>query len=340
MRLYSIDGFESFIQPRNDGRRSGGVAFYVRSELEISVETEKRITTGNIIILEVSLKQPNKQTVKNHEKVQLMLIYRDCTSSKRIFVQELEEIINQHNKRNSVILGDINIDILNNSESSEYLNMLLDSGFISRQNLPSRDSSCLDHVMVRSQTLDTEANILGTQISDHQMITVEIKSSLGFEKRKRKSETTSFVDQNKLIELLRERYKTGKFTIDDRSDVDTDYNNLITLLQDCQEKSRKQIRKTNKLQRPRHEWTTKELLKLIHQKTEAYNLHRKNRENYELKKNFKDLSARVKRELRRAKVKYYSGMLDANRNKPKQFWKVVNGVRSTENKKDGMVYRK
>lgn len=57
-----------------------------------------------------------------------MLVYRNCKSSRRNFILELEEIINENRREMSVIMDDIlYIDILNIiTESAEWTNNYVD----------------------------------------------------------------------------------------------------------------------------------------------------------------------------------------------------------------------
>jgi hypothetical protein len=73
-------------------------------------------------------------------------------------------------------ISDININILNQQDSAEYLNiMLMTSGLKSELNEPTRDDSCLDHVMVRGQHLQIKTSILENNvITDHLPIHIKI----------------------------------------------------------------------------------------------------------------------------------------------------------------------
>lgn len=171
LKLYNIAGYRSFIQPRKDGRRSGGVVMYLKNHLKI-IETEcLSSVTGNFL----------KMKIKQHDVViTLILLYRDCSSSKTTFVNELERIIDLED-HNVILLGDMNINIFDKKESSDYLNVLRSSGYSSKQNSPTRDRNCLDHVMVKSsskniqQQITVQIQFLDISITDHSafLLTIE-----------------------------------------------------------------------------------------------------------------------------------------------------------------------
>ncbi|KAL3281205.1 hypothetical protein HHI36_004420 [Cryptolaemus montrouzieri] len=54
-------------------------------------------------------------------------------------------------KENSLIIGDINMDLIRDSEIREqYLNVMSEFDFIPAINLPTRERACMDHIFVRS----------------------------------------------------------------------------------------------------------------------------------------------------------------------------------------------
>jgi hypothetical protein len=74
---------------------------------------------------------------------------------------------------------------------------------------------------------------------------------------------------------------------------------------------------------------TTKLLKLVQKKSAAYKEHRQCRTNEHLKSKFQDLSAKVKKEIRKVKISYYSRKLEENEINPKEYWNIVNEVRRT-----------
>ena len=80
----------------------------------------------------------------------------------------------ENEEKNTIILGDINLNILNDKDSSEYLNITAAKGFVSKFNKPTRDNNCLDHILVRSQILEVNVNRLEEQISDHAILQIRV----------------------------------------------------------------------------------------------------------------------------------------------------------------------
>ena len=51
-----------------------------------------------------------------------VLLYRDCTSSKPQFVDSLEQLLQSESMNDIILMGDVNINLLNDGESAEYHN--------------------------------------------------------------------------------------------------------------------------------------------------------------------------------------------------------------------------
>jgi len=114
--------------------------------------------------------------------------------------------------------------------------------------------------------------------------------------------------------------------------VDEMFDRLFTTIQGCREKAVKTIKcKNRKMRQP---WATKELLALVVEKSIAYKRHQADINNLELRNEYKEMSARVKREIRRAKTNYYSEQLDKYLDNPKKYWEIVNGVRGASDRQD------
>ena len=83
LKLYSLNGYNSFIQPRMDGRRSGGVVMYVKDYLKVEKIDSLQIKTGNILKIILKSKEILTGNNTHEDDIVLILVYRDCTSSKK-----------------------------------------------------------------------------------------------------------------------------------------------------------------------------------------------------------------------------------------------------------------
>jgi hypothetical protein len=98
LHLLNLPEYRSFIQPRSDGRRSGGVVAYVHDSLQLTNTQKIRLITGNALKLEI------KPVGKINNSVTLNLVYRDCFSSKATFVKEIEKLL-ETDENNIILIG-------------------------------------------------------------------------------------------------------------------------------------------------------------------------------------------------------------------------------------------
>jgi len=263
-------------------------------------------------------------------------LYRDCTSSKNKFIDELEQII-INTKQNAILLGDINIDILDQEASASYLNLIQAHGFDINHTFPTRDDACLDHVMVRTSSFQTETTLHGLKISDHAILSVQLRgksADSGGLSPDIMEDEIEFIDQNRFIENVKKENWNWIEEIDmnnmgDENDVNIHVNRMFDVFGKCQLRAVKKIPKKvfKKNIRPRQPWANADLIQLIKRKSIAYNLYRKNGNNDSLKENYKTISKLVEREMRKAKLKYYDKLLEENKTDPKKYWEIVNEVR-------------
>ena len=75
-------------------------------------------------------------SVEESNLLLLYLLYGDCTSSRLQFTESLERELQSENGKQIILFGDININLLNENDASEYHNMLISQGCLSFQNEP------------------------------------------------------------------------------------------------------------------------------------------------------------------------------------------------------------
>ena len=121
----------------NDDYRSGGVGVFLHKKYVRYSPQYLNWTSADVLILDIQLAK---------HKWTFCCIYRFHNNDIASFCDHLETFLRQHKNKNIVILGDINIDILNIGASYRYQTMLASFGFLSYLNEPTRMRTCLDHV--------------------------------------------------------------------------------------------------------------------------------------------------------------------------------------------------
>lgn len=174
MKLYTIKNYTAHIAFRDDGRKSGGAVYYVRENIQ--VKNCERVQIQGANVLKLVLQRTSEQKARENSETVMYLWYRDCTSSKHQFVESLEQELQNENGKYIILFGDININLLDENDSLEYLNMLMSRYCLSVQNLPTRGRSCLDHVFVNNNQLNVTCKILEKRITDHAIIDINVSS--------------------------------------------------------------------------------------------------------------------------------------------------------------------
>lgn len=163
--LYSMKGFNSIFLNR-DGN-GGGIAVYIKE---------------NIAFTTISLNVKSFETIQidlnvNNQIITLLPIYRPPALNINEFLAEIDTTINSiKKKRELIIIGDMNIDILKlNNVTIKYIDMILSYGLqcvikeVTREDINKNTRTCIDHMFIRNNKQPThlQAAVIKTTISDH-----------------------------------------------------------------------------------------------------------------------------------------------------------------------------
>ena len=239
LHLFSIPNYRPYVAPRLDGRRSGGVIIYIREKL--NVEYVRKINFEGANVLEVRINFTKAQSPSLMLKsVTLMLVYKDCARSKTKFISNLEQLIETSKDTGKmIIMGDININLLDCDDSSDYLNKYMANGFLSLHNQPTRGKSWLDHVFANIPVSMVTCKILDEQITDHALISISLVIGSNHVKEtevitKRKTDDKIFKENIKKVNW---KWLDGIDNVN--TSVNRDFEQLISTIQDCFDKSTK-----------------------------------------------------------------------------------------------------
>lgn len=152
-----LDGYSTYYTKEHINQNSGVIA-YVRTNL------------SNVSVHEPSLLEADCLVVRI-DNTTFICIYRSPSfHSADRFLQSLDNLLNDlKHTTNIIILGDINIDISNNTndaKADEYLDLLAMHHLIPGHTFPTRLEKCIDHCMVKTKTKVTTA-ICPTSTTDH-----------------------------------------------------------------------------------------------------------------------------------------------------------------------------
>lgn len=165
-----LNGYLSYNSTNNNNQNEGVVVYVKQTLSNILVETPS-FSDANCILIKIS----------NHTLI--IAIYRS-PSYKSIsnFLDSLNSLISKHsNFQNIVLVGDINIDIIEehlDERCPNYLELLAYHELLPAHNFPTRvpTLTCLDHLIVKSKRPST-AMVLDTFITDHAPIMLALSTN-------------------------------------------------------------------------------------------------------------------------------------------------------------------
>lgn len=280
-----IDGYNMYTN-ESTLNRADGVVVFVSNKLSHTHETE---IIGKLKVSNVTLEA-------NHKKLKVSGVYRCHDFPLAEFIVDVKTfLLNNKNCENHIILGDDNINIMEeNTESSEFLNNLLEMQYLPYINTITRPNesggTCIDHIFVKNNDLTLKAGKITYSITDHFPIFLVVSTL-----KKTENKIFNRIDYNKLIalsknnnwnqiQLMQEPNEAMRLLI-------SEINSLINI----------STKKVNKKIAPRKNWMTTCLVNSCNTKEKLYKLWRKNPDNHEAENRYKKYSNYLKSLLRKAK---------------------------------------
>ncbi|KAG7296291.1 hypothetical protein JYU34_021418 [Plutella xylostella] len=239
------------------------------------------------------------------------------------FLNSLDLILTSEDSSPNVVLaGDINIDILPNSHDprkTEYLCLMAEHGLNPAITIPTRITSCIDHIFIKSK-FKAEALVCTTSVADHDLPMVFINTEIKHRPTQKRQKT--LVDYSGISKALELETWTNVLCTDDPSEAS---EKLTTTLNQIIEQHTKVIT----VSRSKHNikpWITPGLIRCMKHRDKLHLTCRKSPNDptaklvYNRYKNFcNDL-------LHQVKSNYEKRLLEENMNNSKNLWKSIKSI--------------
>lgn len=314
--LFELDGYKAVHSCR--ASRGGGVSIYVRKSIKFR-EIEKSNKCELINWICISLGEQN---------LKISVIYKPPSVNNGNFFHYLESIMHTHPK-NHLIVGDMNINLLNVSEvTKEYKDLIALNNFKINNSINeecatrvnSLSKSLIDHVLSDySSKLSCKVKVKENALSDHKLILLNVKTFVQFYKPKVEHEVKS-VDYKKFINLFRKKILSLNVTT---------FQELINLIEECKDKS-VYIKKLRV--RANNTWINDEVLDLIKKRDKIYRKKINQPENLTIISEFKNIKNKINNKIRALKNRYFQTKWNLAGNNVKKQWAFINSL--LKNKKD------
>lgn len=317
--FFNIPNYEKIFNCR-DENQGGGTAIYVRKNIKFKVlETS---STFNKIILELTMV---------NKKFKIMTMYRPPRANFDDFLCELERDCDKY--KNMIIVGDMNINLLQDTPTCTNYKTMLDSYYYRIlntvcENSPTRSTatscSIIDHVIsdVPSRHFSKTISLLETCISDHKALVFDFKVSIS---KKSEMTTKEFkrMNNSKYTQLVR----TFINSIENPS-----IDDLIEILKQAKDSSTTFIKK--RVRSEAHKWMTLEIVNLMEKRDRVYKQMKRNPNNVNLKQNLEVLSSKIQIKITEAKSSNLQEKLN-DANDLRKLWAVINeeiGIKTSKSK--------
>lgn len=308
---YKINNYEMFASNR-DNARAGGVIIYVHNSMQANCSKSVCVNNNNFLLVDIP----------NH-KIKILGVYRQPVSNIEQFINYLDEFISAN--KNCVILGDMNINILNDNSTTvmNYINMINSNGFCILNNLndnfatrfSNTINTIIDHVITDLVHFKYFLSVSKNHLSDHCFLLLNLDNS---NKNVTESKIKTIIDYKNIDDnnLCNSLENTNNF------------NEFVHELENIIKSNTKEF-KINKKNQNKKEWINSNITHLINNRDFFYDLWKRFHHVQYYKDQFFYFKKKCFTEIRKSKREYFAKHID---NSSKNMWKVVNTAILNKNK--------
>lgn len=308
----SIHGFSCFTSSHPANQNDGVIVYCNTSLTGISV-TEPNVAEASCLQIQI-----NTDTV-------ILAIYRPCAfKNPTTFIQSLHAVIvTLRNYRNILVIGDININILDiddqglDTHSENYLNSMAFNGLLPAHTLPTRGPACLDHAFLRT-VHRAKTIVVNSLVTDHDAVLVSIGTKLD----KPPPQIINKINY-KLLTITME--KIDFTSVHNSSDPNVATDLLIKILQSAIAANTVSFvpSRRKKTLKP---WITQGLLRSIRNRDQMHKRLKLNPNNEILKTTFKRYRNFCNSLIKKVKSNYDRELLRSAGNNNKKLWTAIRDV--------------
>lgn len=316
--IYKMPNYEIIY---NNGcfNKSDGVIVYIRNNIKY---TYNIIVKNGVHVIEMVLNL-------NNRKIKIFPIYRSPASCILTFNNDIKALLENSHKNYdyTILIGDLNIDILENKEyTNDYLNILSENAFISAVNCVTRKSgqegSCIDHAFIKSPTeLDfVIPMVIKTNITDHYTTALQIIFPEKQNIPNLKPRYRNILNMDKFSEILSQKDWSELYQCENAESA-TEY--FVNFLQNEINKCTSKI-KIKRINKKRKDWITDGLVKSVNTKNIYQKQLLKNPHDKDLERKYKNYRNKLNSVIKTAKTNFYRSQIEQRPYDSKTLWSVVN----------------
>lgn len=327
--MFHLENYDTYYN-HSSINKADGVIMFVDSSLNHTITLE-HIDKLNILSCVVNINKAN---------IIISGIYRCHNYDKPSFISHLNEyIVKNKTVKNHFIVGDFNIDLLDQDcDAHEHILNLLENEYlplyhkVTRPNATNKNKgTCVDNVFAKS-TYNYNSYKIMKFFTDHLplIVTIDIIQN----KTDKNNIHKKFIDFKKLHSLAAKQNWQIVLT---HTEPDHACNVLIKMLKEIITKSTKMVTNKNRKFTPRKSWITTGIMNSCNTKESLYNLWRKYPDNSKLQLEYKKYDKILSKVIMDAKHKYEISTFRKVGKDSKNVWNYINSKLNRKKTNKGKV---
>lgn len=315
-KFYNLFDYNSFYSSRSTGY--GGTAIFVKSYIPATFVLKNDVDFCNTLIVRLVNLNFN-----------IISFYRSPKNHMVNFTDLLESICSSYSK--SIIIGDINLNLLNNDKDAvNYKNILATNGYVILNKIApeyiTRSSNLIgtiiDHVITSLLNIQYDISLADTSLSDHKFLLLRMNKTIS---KPNSFHTKTVIDYENIF--------------NDRTWFDilnsSSFDKMITSFTNLVKSHTKVITKRYKNHKS---WINKDIIDLIKNREKFFHLKKKAPNNEYVTKKYEFYSKQVVYKIRVAKNSENSKIIEHTVNKPMELWKQLKLLMFNKVSKINMIY--
>lgn len=339
--FFNITGF-NLVYSGSNFNQNDGTLIYVRNYLSYNhklIEIDK-CTAIEIMISGTSIKG----------EFTIFAMYRPPSTDVDMFLESFADYLGNIRMSTStfLIVGDLNIDLLSdNNTSTTYRNLLESEGFVSVINEPTHvvnnTHTIIDHIFIRRDICldNTHGLIIQNSFTDHYpiLINLPVNQLIDLSNLKENNEITPCkLDREQLVNSVSNDNWNLIFEGDNPQAITDKFiariNQHVFAATVLVNNHKTCVNKASKIRKP---WINNFILNLINKKEKLYMKHRKNLKDTTLESEYKSFKNRLTNIIKRARDKYYAKLIMNSTNNPSKLWSNINAAVNNNTKKQTLI---
>ena len=328
----NILGYNSFHTIRE--HRSGGVSVFIAENFQSTLIERLSYANENIEVCCVEANFFSEQYI-------LIGIYRPVLGNLDLFLSELNSVLNDNRvgNKNIVIAGDLNLDLLADSQiSNSFIDNMYTLHFLPVISKPTRfsphninSSTLLDQIWV-NKVVTYSSGILLTDITDHLPTFIILPISNSSRPHLSEKIKITFRDESEInLEKFGDLLGNFDWSSIKSNDASIYVENFSGKIFEFYNQSFPLKVKYVSAKKSLNPWINGPLLKLIEAKSLYFNLYRQGLVSKSENNFYKN---RVKRILDKAKISYFNKLFNNARNNIRSTWRIIKSLTSPNSKVD------